>query len=302
MTKYFTLTQLIIDDLYFPDGSFKLNQLGGGVYAVAGTRAFEPDVGFVCAAGPDYKDKFDQWFMKNKIDMAVALRPKPCVHSMITYFEDGERLERCQDGCGNYIEMMPQVCEIPDSFLNAKGFYFYKDCDEDYWAELRKYIISTSAVSCWEIDSRYATFEHRDNIAACLPHVDLFSLNLIEGRRLTNVIEPIKVAKRILDFGARHIALRMGSLGLLVADKKSIWQIPAYPSKVVDVTGGGNSCTGGFLVGFCESEGSILEAGLYGNVASSFIIEQFGVPNDMDLVYLKTKARKKKLEGLAELL
>ena len=37
-TQYFTLTQMIIDDVYFPWGATKLNQLGGGTYTVAGTR------------------------------------------------------------------------------------------------------------------------------------------------------------------------------------------------------------------------------------------------------------------------
>ena len=34
-TQYFTLTQMIIDDVYFPWGATKLNQLGGGTYTVA---------------------------------------------------------------------------------------------------------------------------------------------------------------------------------------------------------------------------------------------------------------------------
>lgn len=282
MTDYFVLTQLIIDDLYFPDGSQKLHQLGGGTYTVAGMRVWSKKIGFCCGLGPDYSGRYDHWFLRNGIDMAGAPRPQKCVRSSVTYFENGERDERVVPGHGTFTEMMPQVFEIPASYRNAKGMYVYKDCDPRYWDALKAYFKTTSALVCWEIDSFYATYEHRKNIADCLESIDLFSLNLTEGRRVTNETDPSAVVRRLHDLGAKKLILRMGANGALVSEGADIWHIPAVETQVVDVTGGGNSSTGGFLVGYCET-GDLVRAGIMASVAASFILQQYGVPEDMDV-------------------
>ncbi|MCE5188696.1 MAG: PfkB family carbohydrate kinase [Eubacteriales bacterium] len=281
MTDYFVLTQLILDDLYFPGGGKKLHQLGGGTYTVAGMRVWSKSVGFCCGLGPDYTGNYDHWFQKNGIEMSGAPRTQKCVRSSVTYFENGERDERVVPGYGTFTEMMPQVSEIPASYRNAKGMYVYKDCDPVYWEALKKYIASSSSVVCWEIDSFYATREHRQNIADSLGSIDLFSLNLTEGRRITNETDPKAVVRQLHDLGAKKLILRMGANGALVSEGAGIWHIPAIETKVVDVTGGGNSSTGGFLVGYCET-GDLVQAGIMASVAASFILQQYGVPEDMD--------------------
>lgn len=44
----------------------------------------------------------------------------------------------------------------------------------------------------------------------------------------------------------------MGAKGALVSSGKQIYLIPAAPTNVVDVTGGGNSSTGGLVTGFAS--------------------------------------------------
>ena len=288
MPDYFVLTQLIIDDLHFPDHRAPMpGQLGGGVYAVAGMRTWSDSVGFCCAVGPDYAGNYDSWFLRNRVEVAAAPREKKCVHSTITYFEDGERSEEPQPGYGNFTEMMPQVSEIPASWKHTRGMYFYKDCDPAYWDSLKGFLKAYSGISCWEIDSFYATWEHRDEIGACLESVDLFSTNLTEGRRMTGKEDPAAIAKGLLDLGAKNLILRLGAKGAITADRSGLWAIPAAPTVVVDVTGGGNSSTGGFVTGFCETGGDLAKAGIMAGVSASFIIRQYGVPADMDSVMEK---------------
>ena len=100
-TQYFTLTQMIIDDVYFPWGATKLNQLGGGTYTVAGTRVWSDQVGFCCLIGPDFEETYSKWFRDNQIDMATVLKEKNTCHAKIHYFEDGEREELLLPGCGS---------------------------------------------------------------------------------------------------------------------------------------------------------------------------------------------------------
>jgi sugar/nucleoside kinase (ribokinase family) len=74
---------------------------------------------------------------------------------------------------------------------------------------------------------------------------------------------------------------RCGKHGCLVISKSIMKWLPAYhqmSEKVVDPTGGGNAFCGGFCAGWIESGGDLVTAAMYGNIAASFVIEQFGLP------------------------
>jgi sugar/nucleoside kinase (ribokinase family) len=87
-------------------------------------------------------------------------------------------------------------------------------------------------------------------------------------------------AKEIVDGGA--VVFRCGKNGCLVVTQgmRMKW-FPAYHTmreKVKDPTGGGNAFCGGFCAGYIFERGDFMEAAKYGNVAASFVIEQFGLP------------------------
>ena len=214
--QYVTLTQMIVDDIYFPWGAGKSGQLGGGVYAVAGQRIWDDQVGFCCLIGPDYKG-YSAWFLDNDIDVAGVLCEKNCVHAQIRYFKDGEREEILLPNCGSHDEMLPRFSHLPPRYAGSKGLYFFKDLDEDYWEEAASYLAGYGGVSCWEIHGSAARAENRDRIADRLSLVDLFSLNLTEGRRITGEAEPLRVLKKLQDMHAGKVILRMGAQGALAA-------------------------------------------------------------------------------------
>ena len=290
-TDYFTLTQLIIDDVQFPDGSGKKDQLGGGTYTVAGTRIWSDRVGFCCLIGPDY-DRYRKWFDENGIHMAAKQTDKNCVHALIDYHEDGERDEILLPGCGSHLEMLPRFTDIPEDYRESRGMYFFKDLDESYWNEAAEWFSRYSGVTCWEIAGWAAEAENRDRIADCAEKVTLLSLNLTEGRRITGCQDPMEVLRTLQDLHAKKLILRMGAKGALAADGERVYAVPAAPANVVDVTGGGNSSTGGLLVGFCESDGDICHAAKCAAVSASFIIEQWSVPERIDEA-LKAAAEKR---------
>lgn len=279
---YFTLTQMIVDDVYFPDGAQKLNQLGGGVYTVAGSRIWSDQVGFCCLVGPDFEANYRQWFDDNGIDVAAVLKEKNTVHARIRYFEDGEREETPLPGCGTHQQMLPRFTDIPANYDQAKGLYFYKNLEEQYWNEAEDYLSRYSGISCWEISGDGAQAAYKDAIADRLGLVDLFSLNLTEGKRITGQEDPVRVLRCLQEMHAKGVILRMGARGALASNGPDIWEIPAVPTKVVDVTGGGNSSTGGLLVGYGESGGDIAYAARCAAVSASFIISQWSVPPRID--------------------
>lgn len=275
---YYVLTQLLIDDISLPSGERKTNQLGGGIYAVAGMRIWNDKIGFCCAPGPDFENNYDTWFINNGIEISGGRRDKNCTHAAINYFPDGEREEILLPGCASHRESQPLVSEIPPEYQNCKGMYFYKDCEESFWDELLPFLLHSSSVKCWEIRGAAAIPEKRGFIGDALRHIELFSLNLTEGKRLTGLSQPKDIINDLFRLNARNVILRMGAKGALVSNGKDTFHIPAVPTNVVDVTGGGNSSTGGLVTGFCQSGGDIVEAGVCAAISASYILQQYGVP------------------------
>jgi sugar/nucleoside kinase (ribokinase family) len=77
------------------------------------------------------------------------------------------------------------------------------------------------------------------------------------------------------------LVVRCGKYGCVVATKSTSESRPAFHNtsqKVVDPTGGGNAFCGGFCAGWIQS-GDQVTAAMYGNIAASFVIEQYGLPN-----------------------
>jgi sugar/nucleoside kinase (ribokinase family) len=77
------------------------------------------------------------------------------------------------------------------------------------------------------------------------------------------------------------VVFRCGKHGCVVATKTTCEWLPAFhdtSERVVDPTGGGNAFCGGFCAGWIQS-GDVRTAAMYGNIAASFVIEQYGLPN-----------------------
>ena len=70
---YYVLTQILIDDLYFPGLEPRKDILGGGCYTVAGMRVWSDHVGICSGVGPDFAGNYDKWFQQNGIHVAAAM-------------------------------------------------------------------------------------------------------------------------------------------------------------------------------------------------------------------------------------
>lgn len=127
--------------------------------------------------------------------------------------------------------------------------------------------------------------EPRPQIAASLQLVDILSINRTEALRLyaTGAVEDALLAAHA--DGARIVVLRMGGEGAVAYDGVQFVHIPAAPAVVVDVTGGGNAFSRGFLAGYCESGGDLVAAGRCAAVAAAYAIEQMvRLPADLGAV------------------
>ncbi|CAX44423.1 protein involved in the structural stability of L-A double-stranded RNA-containing particles, putative [Candida dubliniensis CD36] len=95
-------------------------------------------------------------------------------------------------------------------------------------------------------------------------------------------------------------ALRCGAQGCYINTKSGDkFQLPAYhqdQNKVVDVTGGGNSFCGGFMMAYHLSDGDWLTSGVAGIISSGCIIEKLGMPTVTDNSKFNNKSLKDRLD------
>lgn len=136
-----------------------------------------------------------------------------------------------------------------------------------------------------------------EHIQACR-FVDIFSPNHDELGALVQDGEPgrlLPFSRETVERGARLfldagigpenqglVVIRCGEHGCLTLSQSTgvNWSPPFYePSspRVADTTGAGNSFLGGFTVGWIRT-GDVREAAVFGSVASSFALEQVGLP------------------------
>ncbi len=110
-------------------------------------------------------------------------------------------------------------------------------------AEARRRGLLTSLDTVWDPTSRW----HR--LEPSLPHLDLVSTSLAEGRAASGEDEPAEITAWFRARGAREVALTMGGAGCYVAGDGFEGQIEAPSVAAVDGTGAGDAFAAGLLYG-----------------------------------------------------
>jgi sugar/nucleoside kinase (ribokinase family) len=122
----------------------------------------------------------------------------------------------------------------------------------------------------------------RDGLHALLREVDGLVLNDGEARMLTDEMNLVRAAWKVLDLGPRFVIIKKGEHGAMFMSRNESFVMPAYPvPDVVDPTGAGDSFAGGFM-GYLASTGktdvaSLKTAMAYGTVIASFNVEDFSL-------------------------
>jgi sugar/nucleoside kinase (ribokinase family) len=126
---------------------------------------------------------------------------------------------------------------------------------------------------------RYMQPGFRSEVVELLSGLDAFLPSEAEARSYfqPNQLSIVEMLRNFGQMGCRWIVIKCGGNGQYVfdSDKDEVWHVPAYPSRVVDVTGAGDAFCGGFLVGLHRSQDP-LEAAMLGNVSASIVVEGTG--------------------------
>jgi len=279
---YVTFSNLIIDDIVFPDGQTFMNTLGGaGMHALVGMRLWNAHLGYSAAVGTDLDQVHRSTLRRFGVDLQGLITRENCrtARAWQVFEPDERRIEIFRTNLDEFDRHKITKDELPDLYRGARGFHLQ-------WgtlAELEQLILTLRASNPEIALVLEPTTENLEEPPAeyqrVLSHLALFSPDLGEGRMITGVEEPGEICDTLIDWGASLVALRMGERGSLIKkDSGEGWMLPAVPAPIVDVTGAGNSYCGGFTTGLGDGL-TPLEASLRAAVSASFALGQFGLPD-----------------------
>jgi sugar/nucleoside kinase (ribokinase family) len=109
-----------------------------------------------------------------------------------------------------------------------------------------------------------------------------------------------EMARKTSEYGPQIIVVKRGSYGQIVYDVPGNhrYEIPAYPSRLVDPIGAGDAFCGGFLAGFQKTNDPLMSA-LHGSVSASLKIEGSGPFYELDVLPGLAEARLHSLKEMA---
>lgn len=131
--------------------------------------------------------------------------------------------------------------------------------------------------------------ETAEDFREALSCVDYLIPNVEEACMFTKRGTAQEAARELLNAGVKHVIIKCGDRGCLVADQDDIYQVPAKePVNCVDTTGAGDSFVAGFLYGLSEGK-SLHECAENGNAWGAKAVAETGATEWMDQEILKMK-------------
>jgi sugar/nucleoside kinase (ribokinase family) len=328
MEPTFVIAGHLHRDYLLPPLGRPLMDVPGGnlLYAAAGLGVWESSVGLLTRVGEDYPHDWLHSFKKRGWDtrgihiLAEALdlryfqatlenqtvqRSNPVAHfarlglscpkSLLGYQPPADGDPKTPHPAA------PRPNDIPPDYLYARAVHL---CPLDYLTVSR--LISTfrqASVSTLTLDPSAAFMISTDledvhilvqGLTAFLPSEEELR-TLFWGRTddLWQMVETLG------GFGCEFIVVKRGARGQMLYDSisKKRWEIPAYPARLTDVTGAGDSFCGGFLAGYHKTYDPLLGV-LYGSVSASLTIEGRGAFHALETLPGLAQARLDSLAGL----
>lgn len=278
--KYIIASTAVTDEIHFADGKRVETVAGGaGIYALCGIKLWCDDVMLATGVGADFREIYGKWYEENNISMdGLLIKDEKTPHTVINYFEDGEREEIPLYGPDHYkkIETVPE--DLKPYFETAKGIYIFKNSSSEYWKKIIEYKKTSSVKVMWEIGCDATYPENYQKVKEIARYMDVFSINLTESKNMMGKDDLEEIIKEYQSFGIPLVFLRRGAEGAVMITPDEVTYVPSQKNvNVVDPTGGGNSSSGAVLYGFCEGFSPEI-CGIMGSISAAMCLGQYGVP------------------------
>jgi sugar/nucleoside kinase (ribokinase family) len=317
------------DYLLPPVGRPLLDVPGGGLlYAAGGLAVWEGSVGLLARVGEDYPHEWlrafeqrgmdtrgvrilaedlDLRFFQAYLDPQTAQRNNPVAHfarlgltypkTLLGYQPPAE----VQDDRKTVQAASPRPVDIPEDYLDASAVHL---CPLDFsthnrlipaFRQGRATTLTLDPSEAYMISASWADIRRLlHGLTAFLPSEE--ELRALFWGQSNDLWE---MAEALAEQGCEFIVVKRGGHGQMLYDAPAHrrWEIPAYPTDLVDPTGAGDSFCGGFLAGYRKTYDP-LRAVLYGNVSASLTVEGSGAFHAVEALPGLAQAR---LQSLAEI-
>lgn len=275
---FYSVGSVLLDDIVFPDGQTHMAVLGGGAtHAAMGMRIWDDAVGLVASIGRGLPASLEQ-DLGRVFDLKCMQKADTATPRGWQLYEfDSSRTEVFRTDINEMLDIIPQPESLHPTYAKARGIHLHCEAPDQLQKWIKHLRRNGSDLLLWEPWEPYCLPENRAQIQKLVRNLDVVALSLPEAQQLMELGDPQQIVKQLLTDGANIVALRMGKHGSLVANAHGeIYRIPVYPvEKITDVTGAGNAYCGGFIVGL-EKTGALFQAGLYGTISASLVLENIG--------------------------
>ena len=304
LLQYLVAGQLNRSFILMPGKKPRLDTLGGNlVYGASGLGLWESGIGLIGRVGNDFpQDWLDQISRKGVDRRGIHVLPQTIDLRLFTAYLDMDTVQMDNplvvfnklgvpfpkslldysyaspdiDSRSRFSSLTLRLSDIPSDYLDATAAHL---CPLDFLSHsLLPSVLRQGHITTITLDPSkgYMNPAFWDDMPALLNGITAFLTSedkirsLFQGR----ASDLWEMAEALSAFSCEIIVIKRGERGQYLYDSASHsrWDIPAYPSNLIDPMGAGDAFCGGFLAGYRQSYDP-LSAALHGNISASITVE-----------------------------
>ena len=297
MGKLLVVGSVALDTVKTPFGEVA-EVLGGSATYFSTAASYFTSVDLIAVVGDDFQEQHVAFLKSRKIDLAgLERRPGATFRWKGAYSHQLNEAQTLDTKLNVFETFRPK---IPAQY-SSPDVLFLGNIDPNLQLDVLQQVKRPALVACDTMN--FWINGKRDELWNVLQHIDILIINDGEARALGEDTNLVKVAKKILARGPKHLIVKRGEYGVLMFNDKQVFGAPAFPlDDVRDPTGAGDTFAGGFL-GYLAATGNrspeaMRQAIIFGSVMASFTVEAFSLDRLRILDYKEIEARFKEFKRL----
>jgi sugar/nucleoside kinase (ribokinase family) len=288
---------LTIDDVVRADGTVRMARPGGNaVYAAMAARLWAPAVGIVARRGEDLPEEMLTTLGDLGVNTsAVRAVDGPTVRNWVIYEDDGRRRFLPRTDYARAFEVAVQPADIPDDWLLGDPTIHVAAMPLAVASAVVDHIREKASGAVISLDTHEDWSGHAEWVIELARRVDIFIPSREELADLVGYDDPPRACRTLREAGVPAVVVKLGADGALVdTGEGPALAIGAYPSKVADATGAGDTFCGALAASLASGH-PLHEAVRRGAATAAWAIEAFG---SLSLAALSPEVAREQFDAL----
>jgi len=256
--------------------------LGGAATFAAISASYFLKPGLIAVVGKDFPQKYYDILSKYLDLSGLTIDDGKTFHYDGSYDETLSTRTTLKTDLNVLANFKPKV---PEEYKKSEYVYLANNDPEQNVALIKEF----DKIKFSMCDTIEFWIAHKKlSVIKMIKEVDAVVINDEEAKLLTKEHNLIKCAKKIMNWGAKYVAIKKGEHGSLLFYNDVIFPSVAFSLEdIVDPTGAGDSFAGA-MIGYLASKNTtnlatIKKAVIYGNVLGSFAVEKYGLDGILNL-------------------